>query len=386
MLEKNTSYIELSKEALQFNVNFLKSEMGENVLISSVVKGNAYGHGIESYIPLAQECGLNHFCVYSAFEAKRVQKSLIENATILIMGYMSEKHIVWAIENNIEFFVSDLVCLKTAINYAKELKSKCLIHLELETGMHRTGIEEECIKEKVLPLLLKEKEYYELKGICTHFAGAEDITNYFRLRKQKESFIRIRNLIHDYGLREKYTHTSCSAAALRFKEMRYNMVRIGILQYGFWPSPEIKIQYLLENGLDYFYLKRIITWKSKIIQVKTTPKGAFIGYGEAYRADAEMCVGIVPVGYANGYSRALSNSGTVLIHNKRALVLGNINMNLMIVDLRNIPEAAVGSEVILIGSQGNSEITVASFGELSNQLNYELLTRLPIDIPRNVVE
>ncbi|HLS70415.1 MAG TPA: alanine racemase, partial [Chitinophagaceae bacterium] len=113
MLEKNTSYIELNKEALQFNVNFLKSEMGENVLISSVVKGNAYGHGIESYIPLAQECGLNHFCVYSAFEAKRVQKSLIKNATILIMGYMSEKHIIWAIKNKIEFFVSNLACLKT---------------------------------------------------------------------------------------------------------------------------------------------------------------------------------------------------------------------------------------------------------------------------------
>lgn len=386
MKEKNTSYIELSKEALQFNVDYLQSEMGENVLISSVVKGNAYGHGIETYIPLAQECGLNHFCVYSAFEAERVQKSLIQDATILIMGYMNEDQIIWAIENEIEFFVSDIPCLKTAIKYAKQLNSKCFIHLELETGMHRTGLEEESIKNEIIPLLLKEKKHYILKGICTHFAGAEDITNYFRLQKQKESFIRIRNYIHDFGLREEYTHTSCSAAALRFKDMRYNMVRIGILQYGFWPSPEIKIQYLLENGLEYFYLKRIITWKTKIIQVKTTPKGAFIGYGEAYRADAAMRVGIIPVGYANGYSRALSNSGTVLIHNKRALVLGNINMNLMIVDLRNIPEAEIGSEVILIGSQGDSEITVASFGELSNQLNYELLTRLPIDIPRKIVD
>src|SRR5690606_17020942 len=158
--------------------------------------------------------------------------------------------------------------------------------------------------------------------------------------------------------------------------------RIGILQYGLWPSPEIKIEYMRHKKLSLFNLHRILTWKSKIMTIKQVKMGAFVGYGNSFQAAEDLSVGIVPVGYANGYSRVLSNSGTVIVNGKRVAVLGNVNMNSLVIDLRHIPQARPGDEVILIGEAGANEISVASFGELSNQLNYELLTRLPMDIPR----
>lgn len=378
-----TSEISLDIDALSFNIKFLKNEMGPDVLVSSVVKGNAYGHGIETFVPMAEECGINHFSVFSGEEAIRVKKCLKTDASLMIMGYTSETQLEWAIDQGIEFFVSDVQKLKSALSKAKERNKKCLLHIEIETGMNRTGFTEKELKETVFALLKEHKENYILKGICTHFAGAEHIANYIRIKKQKQIFARVKKSFEQQGFEPEYIHTCCSAAALRLKNMRFNMVRIGILQYGFWPSQEIKIEYLLQNRLSIFNLKRVLTWKSQVISVKEVKMGSFIGYGDAFRADSDMKIGVVPVGYANGSSRALSNSGTLIIDQKRSLVLGNVNMNSLIIDLRNNEKAQSGDEVILIGSDGDSEISVASFGELSNQLNYELLTRLPLDIPRN---
>ena len=377
-----TSEILLDKEALIFNIEFLKEEMGPDVLISSVVKGNAYGHGIETYVPLAEECGIQHFSVFSAEEAIRVKRCLKANLPIMIMGYASDAQLKWAIENDIEFFVSDLQKLKTAIAISKDLGKKCLLHLEMETGMNRTGLSEVLLKQEVFSILLENRDFYILKGICTHFAGAENIANYIRLQNQKRIFLKLKKMFDDQGLIAEYTHTCCSAAALRFKNMRFNMVRIGILQYGLWPNQEIKIEYSIKKKLPIFNLKRVLTWKSEIMSIKKVKAGSFIGYGSAFQSSEDMEIGVIPIGYANGYSRALSNSGTVLIRQTRCLVLGNVNMNSLIVDLRNVPDVAVGDEVVLIGNDGINEISVASFGELSNQLNYELLTRLPLDIPR----
>ncbi len=379
---KCASEIILDQDALKFNLDFLRSEMGEDVLISSVVKGNAYGHGIETFVNMAAECGIEHFSVFSAEEALRVKNCLRKEIPLMIMGYTNESQLEWAIQNQIEFFVSDFEKLETAIKISKKIGKKCLIHIELETGMNRTGIDEHLLNDKIFGTLNKEQEHYILKGICTHFAGAESISNYIRIQQQKEEFLKLKAQFLERGFNPQFIHTSCSAAAIRIPSMRFNMVRIGIFQYGLWPSQEIKMEYLIKNKLQVFNLKRVLAWKSQIMSVKEVTIGSFIGYGNNYQASEDMKIGIVPVGYANGYSRMLSNSGTVLVNNIRSLVLGNINMNSLVIDLRNAPDAQIGDEVILIGEDAHNEITVASFGELSNQLNYELLTRLPMDIPR----
>jgi alanine racemase len=158
------------------------------------------------------------------------------------------------------------------------------------------------------------------------------------------------------------------------------------MQYGFWPSPETFVKYAVNKKDQRDPLKRVISWKSKVMAVKNVKPGEFIGYGQSYLARDNMRTAVVPVGYAHGYTRELSNQGRMLIAGKRVGVVGMINMNMLLVDITEVPEARVGDEVVLIGHQGDMEITVASFGELSNQLNYELLTRLPHNLPRIITE
>ena len=384
---EHTSKIVLNPEALAFNLQFLRREMGPDVAISCVVKGNAYGHGIESYVPMAEQLGVRHFSVFSTGEASRVKAVIQDEKTeVMIMGDIAPGELNWVIQSGFSFFVFDMDRLRQSIECAKELQIPAKLHIELETGMNRTGFNNHLISKEVIPFLLAHPLNFELSGLCTHFAGAESIANYLRIEQQQRKFIRARRLFLSAGLLPERTHTCCSAAAIRLPKMRFDMVRIGILQYGYWPSPEIKIEYLRKNKLVNFNLHRIITWKSHLMAIKKVAMGEFIGYGTNYQASEDMLIGIVPVGYSNGYSRMLSNSGRVLIQGVRTTVLGNINMNSFAISLQQVPDAKVGAEVILIGAADDLEISVASFGELSNQLNYELLTRLPMDIPRHFAD
>jgi len=382
---KYTSSIHIDRDALRFNIEFLQKEMGEGVLVSSVVKGNAYGHDIETFVPLAEECGIRHFSVFSAHEAQRVHKSLKEPFPIMIMGAIEDEKLEWAIQHGIEFFVFSQDRLLAAIEIAKHLQKKALVHIELETGMNRTGFDKSALLDTVIPFLIKHQEHYMLKGICTHFAGAETFSNLIRIEEQKRAFLMLRKLFLDKGLRPAYTHTCCSAASIRLPDMRFNMVRIGIMQYGFWPSQEIKIEYLRSRKLNDFKLHRVLSWTTELMAVKKVKEDEYIGYGSTYRASRDMLIGIVPVGYANGYSRELSNAGRAIVNQTRTGVIGMVNMNSLALDLTEVNDPKPGDEVILIGEKGELEITVGSFSESANQLNYESLTRLPEDIPRLVI-
>ncbi len=381
----NTSIIELSKSSLRHNINFLKKEMGKNVKISSVVKGNAYGHGIKEFIPIAEECGLNHFSVYSADEALEVFNFSNKKSTIMIMGMVEDEQVEWAIKNGIEFYVFDFDRLSAAINYAKKIKLKAKIHIEIETGMNRTGFAAEDVNQ-LFNILKENKNWLNIEGLCTHFAGAESIANYVRIQIQLKTYNKIYNSFINNGLKPKLRHAACSAAAMRYPKSRMDMVRIGIMQYGFWSSQETFISYVngMENKSDP--LERIIRWKSKVMSAKSVKTGEFIGYGTSYLAQRDMKIATIPIGYSHGFSRGLSNQGRALIRGARVGVIGTVNMNLITVDITDIPETQKGDEVILIGKQGDLSISVASFSELSNQLDYELLTRLNQNIPRIVVE
>ena len=381
----NTSVIELSKISLRNNIDFLKKEMGKNVRISSVVKGNAYGHGIKEFVPLAEECGLNHFSVYSVDEALEVKKCSTEKTKIMIMGMVENEELEWAINSGIEFYLFDFIRLNKAIEYAAKLKRKAKIHIEIETGMNRTGFSGEYLRE-VFRILKTNRDVLSIEGLCTHFAGAESIANYVRIQKQLRTFNRISRWFVKNGIIPKLRHTACSAAAMSYPKSRMDMVRIGIMQYGFWSSRETFMGYIsnMEDKTDP--LKRVISWKSRIMSTKTVKAGEFIGYGTSYLAQRDMKAATIPIGYAHGFSRELSNRGRVLINGNRVSVIGIVNMNLMTVDISNIPEAKKGDEVVLIGKQGDLSISVASFSELSSQPDYELLTRLNHTIPRIVVE
>lgn len=382
---QHTSYIELSRSAFRSNLQFIHQLLGPQVQLSAVVKGNAYGHGLEQITALCLEAGLRHLSVFSAHEAQRIHQFAKQPLTIMIMGYIDEADMPWAIANQVEFFVFEPQRLRTAAAVARELGQKALVHLEVETGMNRTGFEAHELSQTV-SLLKEYRQEIELVSLCTHFAGAEEMANYLRIRQQLERYNSIYNYFVAQGIRPRLRHTACSAASLNYPETRMDLVRIGIMLYGFWPNLETRIMHMRHQPEQPDPLRRLISWKSKIMSVKEVKMGEFIGYGTSYLASKNMRIATVPVGYAYGFSRSLSNVGRALVCGQRVGVVGVVNMNMMMVDISDVADAQKGDEVVLIGRQGKLDITVSSFSEMSQQLNYEMLTRLPADIPRTIVD
>lgn len=275
--------------------------------------------------------------------------------------------------------------MEQAIKTAKKINKKAKIHIELETGLNRTGFENEEL-EKAVHLILKNREYLFIEGICTHYAGAETIANYVRVQEQFKQFNKLTRLLAEKGIVPKYRHTASSSAALIYPHSRMDMVRIGIAQYGFWPSMETKMYNLLDDDTKFTRdpLHQILQWKSKIMSIKIIKPGKFISYGNSFLTTKTTKIATIPIGYFHGYRRSLSNVGFVLIGGKKTPVIGMVNMNMFIANVSSTPEAQKGDEVVLIGRQGKNKISVASFSELSNFVNYELLSRLPMEIPRYV--
>lgn len=380
----DTSLIELSEEAVERNIGFLRQEFGSDVLISSVVKSNAYGHGMKSFVPIAERAGIDHFSVFSACEAKELLNIKKEGTRIMIMGWMADDDIEWAVDQEVEFFVFEPDRLKKIVALARKCSKPAKIHLEMETGMNRTGMHNRDLR-KAVEIITGHPSRFLLKGLCTHLAGAESIANHVRIQKQISRYVRLCKGLAEKGLVPEYHHVASSAAAMAYPSARFNLVRIGILQYGYWPSAETFIQFISKRKGISDPLRRVISWKSQVMTIKDVKRGEFISYGTVYLAQENKKIAIVPVGYSHGYSRSLSNQGRVLINGQRIAVIGMVNMNMLIADVTKIDDVKKGDEVVMIGEQGDLTISVASFSEFSNQLNYELLTRLPGNIPRVVV-
>ncbi len=380
-----TSKIELSISNLADNYAFVRKLLGKkNIRISSVVKGNAYGHGIEIFVPMAESCGIDHFCVFSDDEAYRVYHAANNQPDILIMGDITPESMDWVLTHRIGFFCFDLKRLHDALDAAKATGVPARVHLEVETGLNRTGLTKNELKT-ALDTIKSNAKHLSLEGLCSHLAGAESIANYLRIKKQRAQFKRMDEFVTSEGFSNYQRHLACSAALVRYPDTRYDMVRVGIMQYGFWPSPEIFIEYCGGKTMQTSPLKRIISWKTRVMSVKNVKTGSYIGYGTSYIAHKDMKIAVLPVGYSHGFFRSLSNKGRVLVGGERLPVVGTVNMNATTVDASDLKSIAPDDEVVIIGHQGDLEITVASFGEFSNQLNYELLTRLPEHIPRYVV-
>lgn len=377
------SFIELSKSSLKQNISYLRTRIGQ-ARFCSVIKGNAYGHGIKHFVPLAEQCGIDQFAVYDASEALMALQYKSAGSGLMIMGMIDNDEIPWAIENDISFSIFDADRLEASITAAEKVGKKARIHLELETGMNRTGIEEDQINyfaEKVLV----NSDRLILEGIWTHYAGSESSSNYFRVMKQYETFQNMKKRLKEKKLIPRYYHTACSAAALNYPQTIMDMARIGIAQYGLWPNTETFIYNTLNSGDELRRqnpLRFILSWKTNIRGLKKVSLGDFIGYGNQYQATRDMVTAIIPIGYSHGFSRELSNKAQVLVRRKKVPVIGLISMNCTLIDVTDVRDVSKGDEVVIIGKQGNKNITFASFSELSNQMNYELLTRLPENIPR----
>lgn len=383
----HSSYVELSRSALKKNIRYLRDFVGYKVHFSSVIKGNAYGHRIESFLPLAEECGIRHFSVFSADEALQAYRSRTEDSQIMIMGMVEDDALEWAIENELSFYVFELSRLNDAVKAASKTGKPARVHLQMETGMNRIGFETDQLPQ-LAEIVKNNRDQIVVEGLCTHYAGAENISNYFRIQNQIRCFNEIYSRLEQWGIRPRRRHSACSAAALTYPDTIMDLVRFGIAHYGFWPSRETYM-HVMKNSQSKLHkdpLDRVLSWKSVVMSTKNVDSGEFIGYGNTFLTSRPQKIATVPIGYSHGFARNLTNMGRVLIRGERAPVAGLVNMNMLTVDVTDLPEVKKGDEVVVIGKQKDKEITVSSFSEMSNNHNYETLTRLPSTLPRYIVE
>ena len=380
-----TSTLEISAKAYRQNIRYIRSEIGPKPTISAVVKGNAYGHGISQMVEIAEKAGIRHFSTFSSDEAWEVLENSKKGSEIMILGMLHLEELSELIRKGISFYVFDFERLEKAISVSRQIGVRAKVHIEVETGFHRTGFDW-IQREKLAEKLLKNIDFISIEGLCTHYAGAESVSNFVRVKNQIARYHDFKEFFNGQNIEFKTYHTACSAATLIFPETIMDMVRIGIAGYGFWPTKETffaKLNSLPKGNKNP--LKRLITWKSCIMSLKAVKTGEFVGYGNSYMALENIRLAIIPVGYGHGYSRLLSNQGMVLIKGQYCQVVGTVTMNAIAVNVTKIKDLKVGDEVILIGKQGGKEITVASFSESTQMVNYEMLTRLPKDIPRKII-
>jgi alanine racemase len=384
---KHSSHITLSRKALEQNIRYLRRRLGSGVEFTSVVKGNAYGHGIRPFIKLAESCLVRSFAVADAREADLANEVLDDASRLMIMGMIDNAELTWAVEEGIEFWIFELDRLEHAVAAARAVGRPARVHLEIETGMNRTGLEK-YEWEQAVELLRDNRAELRLRGLCTHYAGAESVANYLRIQNQFYYFKEAVDFFAARGLVPDQLHTACSAAALTYPHTRMNMVRFGIAQYGFWPSAETRMYNLLSDDTRFTVdpLRRVLSWKTQVMSIKHVQPGQFVSYGTSFLANKKLKLAVVPVGYGHGFSRSLSNVGHVLVRGRKAPVRGFVNMNMFLVDVTQIPGVRKGDEVVLIGRQKNQTISVSSFSDLAQYVNYELLTRLPAEIPRVIVD
>lgn len=367
------TWIEISEETFAFNLDFFRKIIPEKTELSMVVKANAYGHGIKEIVELADRNGIRSYCVHTLEEALSLHKQK-RNCDVLIMGPVPPGLLSEVIKNRFRLVVYDINVLDDLNRTAVDIDQSARIHLKLETGTYRQGINPEDVElflEK-----LKKTPRVNLEGVYTHFANIEDTTDhkyaFSQLRRFKDISARIQQ---DYPAVKR--HTACSAAALLFRETHFDMVRLGISLYGLWPSMETFVSYKTlhsQNGEDV--LRPILSWKARVGQVRSVPANQNIGYGCSYQTTRKTQLAVLPIGYADGYSRSLSNQAFVLIHGRRAPVRGRVCMNLIMVDITDIPNVRPGDEAVLIGKQDAEILTVDYLASLAGTINYEFITRL----------
>jgi len=378
---KENCHLEISKNNLKNNFLIFRKILennGNNGKIFSVVKSNAYGHGIlEITKILENEKCVDGFVVSNFKEAEFLRENKIK-LSILCVGFISRKYFLEAFKKNIDmiFYNFDDLCYFEKL--AKKNNFVANVFLKIETGTNRQGIKFENLMEFLEKI--KTSKYLNLKGISTHFAKLENIENETYTNFQLQNFRKAIKIVEKRGFENVIKTASASAGLFHENlDLLFDIVRIGIIGYGLWPSQEIKNKFCKQ-----YKIKPVLSWKTKIVQIKNLSKNDKVSYGCTFVAQAQMKIAILPVGYFEGFFRSLSNKGFVLINDKKAKVLGMVCMNMIMVDITNI-EAKVYDEVIIIGKSDTKKITAEKLGKLAGTINYELVSCISSFVPKIVV-
>lgn len=370
------TWVEISQKAYKDNLDQFKKLIGSKVKLMAVVKSNAYGHGILKIGKIAQDQKVNWLGVDSIDEAILLKEAGIK-LPILILGYTLKSRLKEAVDNGFRLTVYNPETIKEL----GKINQKSYVHIKLETGTSRQGVLEKDILDFVK--LIKKYPQIQIEGLSTHYANIEDTTDHSYAKKQLKIFKRVVLDLEKNGFKIPIKHTACSAATILFPETYFDMVRVGISSYGLWSSKETKVS---ANSLARkINLQPVLTWKTRIAQIKSLPAGTFVSYGLTEKLMRDSKIAILPVGYWDGFDRHLSSIGNVLIGGYRCKVLGRVCMNMTIVDVTDLSDVQVEDEVVLIGKQEKEEITADEIAQKLGTINYEVVTRINPLLPRIIV-
>ncbi len=363
------SWVEIDREGLANNVRRIREYLGDDVKLMATVKADAYGHGAIAVSRIALKNGADYLAVASMAEALVLREAGIE-APILILSYTPVYAVREAIRYNITVTVYDLEIARAYQQAAREVDGRMKVHVKIDTGMGRLGV---LVEDAVVLFrhLATMDDHLYVEGVYTHFSSADENETY--TADQLANFRDVLKPLRAAGIKFDYVHAANSAAMLLGDSYHFDMVRAGLALYGY-PSSQIHA--------NVPGLRRVMTWKTVIAQVKTLPPGHPVGYGNTYYTSADERVAVIPVGYGDGFRRAPQNWGEVLVGGKRAPIRGRVSMEKTVISVQDIPDVVVGNEVVLLGTQGDEEITADELAERLETINYEILTSVLPRVPR----
>jgi len=366
MYRQNQIIIDL--DAIRHNYLLMKGQLPPDVRVMAVVKANAYGHGILEVAKTIVDAGGNDLAVAIPEEGVQLRDNGIQ-ANILVLGAATEVAAEVAVEQGLTLTVFEPHMVEVLEEAAVSIGKPALVHIKLDTGMNRIGLKTEG-EADALALALSQATHVMVTGIYTHFADADNLTDAGEINTYTHQQLELFQTLRAHFDPAIPAHVSNSAMSLVAPDAYFNMIRQGISLYGYPP---------VATGLDFHHALR---WESEVVYVKELCAGCSIGYGCTYTTNRPMRVATVAVGYGDGYHRVMSNKGQMLINGKRANIIGRICMDQTIVDVTDIPDVQVGSQAVLIGTQGSECIGADELAIWAETISYEVLLAITTRVPR----
>ncbi len=363
----------ISKEAIRHNFENIKKLVPDGVKIMPVIKADGYGHGADVFADILEDVS-DYFAVAIIEEAVELRKHGVK-IPIMLLGYTNPIYFETAIENDITVTILTFEDAQKMSNVAKKMGKTARIHIPVDTGMSRIGFTpdekgaDEVSKISSLDNIL-------LEGVFTHFATSDEADREFTILQAKR-FGEFKELLSLRGVKPLIFHCANSGAIMQHNDFSFDMVRAGIILYGLYPSDEVD-----KSFLD---LIPVMELRSHIAFVKKIKKGDTVSYGRTFTAEKDMKIATVPVGYADGYPRLLSNKGRVIINGNYAPITGRVCMDQFMVDVSHIENVKAGDDVILIGQQNGLCVSADEIAKLTGTINYEVACNISKRVPREVV-
>ncbi len=367
-MKKLPTWVEINLDNLHFNLENIKRLLNKEVEILLTVKADAYGHGAVQVAHAAGKAA-RMLGVATVDEALELEHSGIPGENILILSPILEREIPFVIDQNFVITISSAAFAGVVSSRAEAAQKKIKVHIEVDTGMGRTGIPASEAAEEIIRI--GTLSGIAIGGIYTHFPSA-DIDSGFT-SNQIDGFLKVLNVLREKGVSIPILHSANSSAIARFKHSHMDMVRPGLLAYGHLPDG---------SGCG-FPARPVMRWMSRLVQIRRLPKGHGISYGRTFITSRNTLVGIVPVGYGHGYPFRVSNKGQMLILGTRVPVLGRVTMDMTMVDLTDLGgEPSAGEEVVIFGAQGDEYISLHELAVWADSIPYEILCGISKRVPR----